>query len=472
MRSISPPVRLVTRNFFILGSGELCARVIAFIAMIYIARSLGVSAYGVVGFASAIILYFTRLADFGIEALGPREIAEDHRRIRDVAPAVLSARLMIAAGLAVLLFLIGTFALPKPEGTVLAVYGLCLFAVGGGTRWIHLGLENARHVAVARIGGEAANLLLVVILVKGVEDVVLVPFAQFVGDGCAALLMILWIRRQGHALSFQLNWKVAESVFRRSWPFVAATLLGLLIYNSDLVLLRFFRDAQEIGYYVAAYTLVTLLANIGNTYSSSLLPTLTRLGNVAKQQVELFHTTMAQGFAVGLPVSLGGCLLAPKIIGLWFGAAYEASVVALQVLIWSIPPLLIRSLLTAVLISSGRQDRILRTTFWSAALNISLNILIIPSYGMVGAAFTTVATEVVRMLFVYAFVRMEGFSFVNLRRFWRTILASAAMTGVQLIIRPASIWIALVLGVVGYVSALALIGGIRFQRGKLPILTV
>ncbi len=72
----------VARNFFALVSGEAVARLTAFATTIYIARTLGAESYGVIGFALAVILYLSRIADGGMEffGLGIREIAEDRER--------------------------------------------------------------------------------------------------------------------------------------------------------------------------------------------------------------------------------------------------------------------------------------------------------------------------------------------------------------------------------------------------------
>src|SRR5688572_5627148 len=68
----------IARSIMTLSAGELLARVIGFLATIYVARQLGVEAYGVLGFAFALMLYAFQFADLGLEQLGPREVA-DHR---------------------------------------------------------------------------------------------------------------------------------------------------------------------------------------------------------------------------------------------------------------------------------------------------------------------------------------------------------------------------------------------------------
>ena len=63
-----------------LGLGEAAARLIGFIAMLVVARRVGASMYGVIGVATAVVLYLNRVVDGGLElGLGVREVARDPR---------------------------------------------------------------------------------------------------------------------------------------------------------------------------------------------------------------------------------------------------------------------------------------------------------------------------------------------------------------------------------------------------------
>ena len=85
-----PSVGMATRNFLSLGSGEVIARVIAAVATIYIARTLGVVSYGIVGFIAAMMLYFSAIIDMGIQYFGPHEIAKnDQRHAENLIPSIL-----------------------------------------------------------------------------------------------------------------------------------------------------------------------------------------------------------------------------------------------------------------------------------------------------------------------------------------------------------------------------------------------
>lgn len=471
MQAIDSSVRTVSRNFLLLGLGELSARVISFITLVYVARILGAESYGIVGFAAAITLYFSAVADFGIEALGPRDIADKPASIQKLASSVISARLIISAGLAVLLIIAGLFFMRQPDGKVLALYGLTLVGIGGSTRWVHLGLERTGHIAASRVIAELIKALLVFVFVRESRDVAAVPAAQIACDVGAAVLLVVWLRERGYRLRLELDRAVIAPIFRRSWPLVVTTLLGLIVYNSDLVFLRFFRDVEEVGLYLAAFTLITLLGNLGTAYYSSLLPTFVRAGIEPGLQHKLYHTSIAHVLAVSVPLSVGGFLVSSQIISFWFGEAYHISGMVLQILVLSVPFLLLRGVLRVVLITVDREGYIMRVALWAALLNVLLNFLVIPRYGMLGAAWTTVATEVVHLIFLQLYARTEGFPVTGISRIWRTAVATAVMAGVLIIAELPSMWSALLLGGIIYLGALTLSGGVRF-RGKVPVLEV
>ena len=422
--------------------------------------------------AAAVTLYLAQFADFGVETLGIREVAEDPTSIPDRGPSILTARLLIACGLILIMLPVALLGLPQPEGAVIAAYSLTLIPIALSTRWIHLGLESARPVGLARTLGETVMIMLVLVLVRRTGDIGSVPLAQFVGESVAALLLLSLLARRGMRLRFSWNPSRVMPTFRRAWPLVAHGLLGLLIFNSDLVFLRLFRDLASVGYYAAGYTLISFLLNLGVAYGMALLPTLTRLGPDTQAERELYHTAQAQVFAASFPLALGGALLGVELIRQVFGLSYLPAGAALEVLIWSIPMALFRNVAVTALVARNRQDQVLRTTTGSTVLNLILNLLLIPQFGILGAAWATVATELLRTVLALRFVAQEGLVFVPLVRLSRPIVSGLAMAALLLLVRPANLWVAIGLGGAGYIAVLSLVGGVRFRRGQLPALRV
>jgi O-antigen/teichoic acid export membrane protein len=459
----------VARNFLALGSGEASARVIAFLATIYVARVLGSQSFGIVAFSAAILLYLSRVVDGGLDlGLGVQLVASKRSRIERLGPTLIAARTLAALVLALTLLGVGLFVLPRPDGAVLAAFGLVLFPVALSTRWIHLGLERTRFVAIARVMGEVAMVALVVAFVQGPDDLLGVPLAQFAGDMLMAAVLAASLLKWGYRPRFVFDRRALRPVIGRARRLVLASLLALIVYNSDLVFLRLFRDAETVGFYVAGYALITFLGNLTGTYGMSLLPTLARLTNKSEEQLSLYRAAMAQVLAVALPITVGGYLLAPEIIRVVFGESYAPAALPLQILIWTVSIAVLREVARVGLLARGREDRILRMNFWATAVNLLSNLIVIPLFGIVGAAAATVGTEGCRLAMAQVFAAREGLTPSGILRYWRPVAATAVMAAVLLKLDALQVWLLVPIGAAVYLACLVLSGGVRVRWGRLP----
>lgn len=450
----------------------MAARVIAFGATVYVARTLGAPAYGVIALASAVLLYLSVITDAGIEALGIREVAVNRPGLFDLLPDVLGARLLIGAGLLLLTVAAGLAVLPQPEGAVLAIYAFTLLTVGLGTRWVHLGLEQPGRAAIARVLSEAISAVLIVAAVRTPDNLVRVPLAQLLGESFGAFVLLRLLPAGATRLSVRLRPAMVPALLRRSWPMVLHALLGLAIFNSDFIFLRILRDSSSLGFYAAAYTLVSFFLNLATAYTSSLIPALTRLRGDAIHSRRVYGGSMAQVVTVAIPVSVGGALVAGEIVALIFGHTYSPSAAPLRILLLLLPLAGIRSVSQGALLAHGRQHDMLRTVAWAALVNFGLNLAFIPRWGMTGAAWATVLTEGIRTAMALVFAHRLDLPMANPKRLLPALTAGSAMAAAVLLARDLPVLIMILLGAIVYLGALSALGGIRYRRGALPELTV
>ena len=459
----------VVRNFVTLGVGELASRLLGFGGTIWIARQLGTAGYGVYGFAFAVMLYFAAVGDLGMEHLGPREVADRRIPLDRLASSMVLGRFAASAIIALLMAVFGLLAMKRPDGVVLAIFGLTLLPMGATTRWVHLGLERTRDVSISRLIAELVRVSLLVATVRGPGDLVRAPLAHFMGEAAAAAFLFIVLRARGVKLGLKIDAAVVRDILRRGAPLLVTNLLALVIYNADVVVLGIFRGETEVGLYLAAYTLINFVGVLGNTATLVAIPSLSRLRGTGDRGVELFRTSIAQVVTIGLPVAAGGAMLAPALIGLLFGTAYAAAAPILRLLIISIPILLVRSVLQASLIAASRQDRVLHTTAWAAAITLIGDLALIPLIGMTGAALVTVAAETTRVTAAAVYAAREGYGGVQPARFARAIAATVVMVSVLRVLRGSPVWLTIPVG--GLVWALALFstGGLRWRDRTLQL---
>lgn len=459
-------------NFLKLGAGEVAARLIAFGATVYLARTLGAPIYGVIVLATAILLYLSFITDCGVEMLGVRDVAADREGLFHNLPDILGARLLVGVGLIVVTGVVGLTVLPQPEGAILAAYAFLLLTVGLGTRWVHLGMEQAGYAALSRVVSEAISAVLVILVVRAPEDLARVPLAQILGESVGALLLIRLLPSAIRRVRVRLRPAMVRTLLARSWPMVLHALLGLAIFNSDFIFLRILRDSTALGLYAAAYTLVSFFLNLGTAYTMSLIPTLTRLREEPLAARGVYDTSMAQILAGAIPVSVGGILVASQMIVLIFGAEYTQATDPLKILLLLLPIAAIRNVSQGALMAHGRQDQMLRTVAWATGTNLVLNLALIPRWGMVGAAWATVLTEIVRTGLAVGFVGRLGLPMTHPRRFVRLVVSGGAMAAVVILAGGLPVILTIILGALAYGIALTILGGIRRHGGGLPHLTV
>ena len=100
--SLRPEIA-VARSFFSLGTGDAIARFIAFVATLYLARTLGPRVYGMLVVAATVMAYVGQVADCGVDQLGIHDVARNRAQLTDLVSAYVGARLLVSGTIVVLL---------------------------------------------------------------------------------------------------------------------------------------------------------------------------------------------------------------------------------------------------------------------------------------------------------------------------------------------------------------------------------
>ena len=471
----SPPVEgtpgpSFVRSFIGLGVGEAAARLVAFATTLVIARRLGAEGLGVVSFAFAILLYLQRVVDAGFDlGIGIREAATRRQNLRDFVPPVLTFRLALAVatiGLVVVAALVAN----QVEGDMIVLYAFTLIPLALSTRWVLTGMGLTGLAGLSRAVGEAVALTVIFLVVSNETDLWRVPVSQLLGDTAAALLLLTALHQYDVHASLHWDTRTVRPLVKHVAPYVGSALLGLAIFNADLLFLRAFADRATVGLYAAAYALVSFLINVGATFALSLIPPLAQLANDPAGRQTLYATAWARALAIVVPVAVGGGLIAHQAITVAFGPAFAPAGTVLVVLLVSVPLSMLRSIVVSSLMAQGREDILFRTVLVAAIANVALNLVAVPAFGMLGAAVVTVLTELLRLVLAQRYAAGLGLRAPALRRHWKTGLASAIMAASIALGFRGSVVSAIAAGALVYAVALFAVRGIgRDAHGWLEL---
>ncbi|MCC6316252.1 MAG: polysaccharide biosynthesis C-terminal domain-containing protein [Gemmatimonadaceae bacterium] len=462
---VSPtPLAQLWRGFAMLGLAEIAARLVAFGATAWVSQHLGAGPFGVVSFALAALLYANRVVSWELESVGVTEVVPRDEHGDAAAGTIIAARFLSAIVAIVVLGGLARWVLPSPDGVVLVLYAIGLAAVALNTRFAYLMRGTPARPALARFLAESVNAAVVLVLVRSAADVERVPFGFVIGEAIAAAFLLSAIPGAWRGVR-RFDAGLARHTMRRAAPLVLASLLGLIAFNLDLILLRLTRGSESAGFYAAAYALVALVLNLGVTYAANVLPGLSRLRDDRDAFGRLYSDANLLLFVLMVPCVVGGAVLARPLVNLVFGAEYASSAAPLAPLLVAAGLTLSRLVPVAAIVALGRRREALWVNGSGAVVNVALNLILIPRFGIMGAASSAVATDIVRLVVAQALVRRAGVEARYARRLVAPASAAAVMGVLVWLVRAWPVPLAVVSGAAIYGAALVMFGVVKIGPG-------
>ena len=393
-------------------SASAATSLLLFVLVIIAARSLGPEDFGIFSFALAFVFLFDFVLDPGLYHLLIREIARQPHATRQYVLHGMAWK-MIAAPVAFFLIWAVVNLLHDAERIHTVVYLIALASflksakdVYRATLLAHerFGLE-ALSTSVER-GGLLAFGALVLLFDKGLIALCVVFVIVRALDLAVAHLLVR--RIVGHH-SVEFRWDFLRGLLRSGFA-IGAFYVMLNVYSYiDMVMISALRNAEEVGWYSAAYKLYEGLLTIPVVVSMVLFP---RLANLYVHDYARFSTLALQGWKyvllLGFAALVVGVPLVAPGIELLYGEGYDPSAIALTVLLASAPFLFIANFLQTLMITMDRQAILLKVAVAGLSLNVIFNLLAIPRYGYVGAAVVTVVVEALVSVTLY-FWSLERF---------------------------------------------------------------
>ena len=189
----------------------------------------------------------------------------------------------------------------------------------------------------------------------------------------------------------KFNWDFSKSALKISLPFGLTGISGMLYTNIDSVMLSFLQGNEVVGLYNAAYRLTLALLFIPGVINITIYPSMSRFHISSKNSLKLINETYFKiMIIIGIPIGFGVTILAKKIIILIFGIEYLGSVIALQILIWTIVFTFTGATFIRLFEATNRQLIIAKISAVCLVANILLNLILIPKFSYIGACIATV----------------------------------------------------------------------------------
>jgi len=384
----------------------IVARFSRFAIATLIIQRLSSAAWGEVAFAVAVVQYMAYVLEFGLVTLSQVHAPDDPTTDRRFFNLLVKWRFLAAFAIVVPTFLVVSQNVFVGSAT-LRIYLLFLLIRPLALDWM---LYRKGHAGMVQIIQAVRQGILFIVLLT-VPEMQLIHF--IVLDLLSELLSAL--TSQFVARSF---WKVswlwqrqsenhALALYKTSLPLFAASFFLLMHQNVDILVLRALGSLEEVGRYDYAFKIMTFVLFIGASLSAPLRRQLSRQPD-AKISAQLIQSSRKVLFLVSLSfhwfVLYAFPFLTAKLeIRALEGVPYVLQILSVDLLIafYNIP-------VAEWLIASRKRREYVVITLIGGGLNLILNILAIPHWGIAGAAFSTVAAEAAMFFAFMLIVKSTG----------------------------------------------------------------
>ena len=433
MPLMTPTRRRILSNLLSLSSVEAISYLFPLVTIPYLVRVLGPGKFGLVSFAQAFAQYFSMLASFSFALTATRAVSLARHKPEELSRIysnVLGTSSTLAAFSTVVAVVMALTIPPLREHWLIlllslgAVWGKVLFPA-----WFFLGMEKMSFVAWPHLLLRGISTALIFLIVRSENDYYLVLLCPVAGWIVSDLFTLIVARFQFGMRFHMPGLGVMVRELRRGLLVFAGMMSAILNVPSAVFVVGLFAEEKQVGFFAAPQKLIVAAMMLFRVFGRTVYPHVSRL---AKENPERAIAFLGRAFGVLLVMSVGATLVmlaaSGFVVNLVFGSQYESSVPVLKVLSLMFVLFALNDLFgTQTLLAFGANRLYAFCNVVPSVLNFGLLFVVVPRFGIIGAATLLVCTSALMLLLcliglyawhrpVLAGILRHTFSLAGLRR--------------------------------------------------------
>ncbi|MDA8760476.1 flippase [Amylibacter sp.] len=367
--------------------------VVGLVVTVYVTRYLGPNLFGMLSFSLVILSFAAFLNHFGFPEILIREVTRKNDQFMEIVTAAISVRILGSLIFIFVMLLIIIF--QKSDTLILYIILISalsfVFTSFDSIQTIFYVNGDLKKISLARLLGFAISNLVKLALVFINADLIFFAIPLILEAVVTSTVLSLFLSRQKVGSLVYPKLTLAISLIKMSLPLGLSVLIINLQLRVDQLMLKAFLSYEEVGIYAISVRIVELWYVIPTVISTSLLSNFVDLRiRDFDQYTRYLRLTMHTVFWMSVIFCTGCILLSGTVIPIIFGTQYARSAEVITVLCWCTIFASHGSIAAIWQIAEDKQKYRLIIQFISLILNIILNIILIPKFGIFGAAYATV----------------------------------------------------------------------------------
>ncbi len=277
--------------------------------------------------------------------------------------------------------------------------------------------------------------------------------------------LLLYHKLLGRPLRPGWDKPFARDMLRITVPYAADMAVGPVYLHADVVMLTYFHGNVAVGLYEAATSIFYRFNVFARTINNALMPLMAREFESQVEHIRIYvNAAIKYQVAIGMPLSVACVMLAGPLMQLLYGEAFELSATAFRLLAMVITLRFIDYTLATALTASNLQSERFIAVALTAVFNVIVNLFVLPVHSFVGAAITTILTEVWSFSLLYLYLARRVSHPLDFQLLLKPAFAGSGMALILWLLRDMPILPLFLLGGVVYLIALFAVGTFSRQE--------
>ena len=377
---------------------------VSFFVGVYVARYLGPANFGLLSYAGSFAGLFLVVATLGLGSIVVRELVKDEEK-RDELLGTTFALKIVGSILVLTIIAIAVRFTNNDNFTNLLIFIIAIGTIFQSFNVIKFYFQSkvlSKYTVYAQVFSTILCSVIKLLLIY--FNVGLIYFAMVTllqSIILASGLVGMYVKQKSSLFKWRIKFDIAKRLLNDSWPLILSGVAISIYMKIDQVMIKNMLDTKAVGNYAVAVRLAEVWYFIPMAITNSLFPAII---NAKKISEKLYYERLQKLYdlmtwlAIGIALPI--MLLSNNIIKLLFGTQYQEAASVLKIHIWAgIFVFLGVASSQYLLVENYTKISFLRT-FIGAIINVILNIILIPRYGINGAAIATLISYFIATFFI------------------------------------------------------------------------
>ncbi len=374
--------------------GEKLARLLlTFFVGILLVRYLGPEQFGIFSYSLSFVSLFAALSILGIEKIVVKELVEFPEKENEIMGSAFFLR--IIGTIAAFIFIFIGILITGDSGITLTLMiimsSIILFRSFQVIDYYYQAKVKSKYSVYAQFFSLLIGSLVKLMLILIKADLIFFAITILIENIVMALILLYTYKSQKLTI---MHWKASKlisiKIIKESWPLIISGLAIIVYLKIDQIMLKQMLGEKEVGFYAAAVQLCEAWYFLPTVITGSLFPAILNAKKVSQELYinrfqKLIDLLAFSSIAIAIPVFF----FSDFIIRLLYGNEFAASASVLAIYIWAGVPTFLSSATGQYLVAENLTKLTIVKNIPGVILNVLLNLILIPKYGIIGSAFAT-----------------------------------------------------------------------------------